>query len=175
MILPNGIGDLQKGERYVQTQRPPLSMTDTNSNRYCNMDIIFASALKSFGEINGAIVSYDIACQWFVNMHSRMNGGWPDNLKIPNTISLTPSIPSMHYEGHAKKNHEEFNPRLVEGNGTSENEGPERIWGAHNALGNTTKTMGPEARHLVLDDNFSFWNWLKYSGHGKFFHHCAMF
>ncbi|KAE9390629.1 hypothetical protein BT96DRAFT_793525, partial [Gymnopus androsaceus JB14] len=27
--------------------------------------------------------------------------------------------------------------------------------------------MGPETRTLVLDDNFGFWNWLKYTGHGK--------
>ena len=46
-------------------------------------------------------------------------------------------------------------------------ETPERVWAGHNGLGNSTKTQGPGGRHDVLDDHFSFWNWLKYIGLGK--------
>ncbi|THU87302.1 hypothetical protein K435DRAFT_821927 [Dendrothele bispora CBS 962.96] len=42
---PNGIGDLQKGERY------------------CNMDFIFWSTIKGKEYLN-IFVSYDISCQW---------------------------------------------------------------------------------------------------------------
>jgi len=41
-------------------------------------------------------------------------------------------------------------------------ETPERVWAGHNGLGNSTKMQGPGGRHDVLDDHFSFWNWLKY-------------
>jgi hypothetical protein len=137
------------------------------------MDFIFGGAVKSFGELAVIIVSYDIACQWFVNLHRRMKTDWPSSLVIPQRTRLVPAIPAFHYPAHGAKNHDEFDPRLVKGNGTSDNEGPERIWGAHNALGNSTKTMGPEARHFTLDDNFSYWNWQKYSGHGKPVVYCA--
>ena len=133
------------------------------------MDMIFASAVKSFEGISNVIVSYDIACQWFVNLDKRTTGEWPEHLKLPPTLELTPGIPAFHYPAHGAKKHDEFDPRLIQGNGTSDNEGPERIWGAHNQLGNSTKSMGPESRHLILDDNFSHWNWLKYAGHGMLY------
>ncbi|KIK39713.1 hypothetical protein CY34DRAFT_14196 [Suillus luteus UH-Slu-Lm8-n1] len=53
MNLPNGVGDLQKGERYI------------------NMDFLFFSTLRhhSLDVLN---VSYDIACQWHKNLWARM-------------------------------------------------------------------------------------------------------
>ena len=36
-----------------------------------------------------------------------------------------------------------------------------------NTLGNSTKTQGPSGRHDILDDHFSFWNWLKYVRMGR--------
>ncbi|KAE9401895.1 hypothetical protein BT96DRAFT_991729 [Gymnopus androsaceus JB14] len=47
MFLENGVGNLQKGERYG------------------NMDYVFASALYHFMGLLLCIVGYDIACQWF--------------------------------------------------------------------------------------------------------------
>lgn len=44
---------------------------------------------------------------------------------------------------------------------------PECVWAGHNALGNSTKTQGPGGCHDILNDHFSFWNWLKYVGMGK--------
>jgi len=163
MVLPNGIGDLQKGERLVMSYL--CWSTLTNALRYCNMDFVFGSVLKSFEGITECIVSYDIACQWFVNLHNRIDRGWPEDLKPAKNLSITPAIPAFHHPGHGQKKHEEYDPKLVRGNGISDNEGPERLWGPHNVLGNSTKNMGPESRHFVLD-NFSFWNWTKYANHG---------
>jgi len=157
---------------YRKENGKQLSQRTTRSNKtditrsYCNMDFIFASALKLYGSIELCTVSYDIACQWFVNLLKRERDKWPEELKVASGIAMQPTILAFHYEAHGQKKHHKYDLRLVLGNGISENEGPERIWGQHNALGNSTKTMGPESRHLVLDDNFGFWNWLKYSGHG---------
>ncbi|PPQ76365.1 hypothetical protein CVT24_008805 [Panaeolus cyanescens] len=52
MILPQGIGNLHKGERYS------------------NMDYIFASATKELLSLSIILISYDIACQWFKNLYS---------------------------------------------------------------------------------------------------------
>ena len=46
-------------------------------------------------------------------------------------------------------------------------ETPEHVWAGHNRLGNATKTQGPGGCYNVLNNNFGFWNWLKYIGIGK--------
>ncbi|KAG1870583.1 hypothetical protein DFJ58DRAFT_852169 [Suillus subalutaceus] len=54
MKLPNGVGDLQKGERYM------------------NMDFLFFSTLRGRC-IDTLNVSYNIACQWHKNLWQRMS------------------------------------------------------------------------------------------------------
>ena len=113
------------------------------------------------------LLSYDIACQWFVNMFKWMDQHWPDSIKISPATELIPAIPKLHEPMHAQANHEVFSLNFIPGVGKSDLETPERVWSAHNALGNSTKTQGPGGRHDVLDDHFGFWNWLKYVGLGK--------
>jgi hypothetical protein len=135
--------------------------------RYCNVDFVFANAIKTFGRIKECLVSYDIACQWFPNLSKRSSREWPENLRLPTGLKLTPMIPAFHYPAHQTKNHDEYDPKLVVGNGTSDNEGIERFWSSHNALGPSTKSMGPETRQMVLDDHINGWNWAKVTGMGK--------
>ncbi|KDR65401.1 hypothetical protein GALMADRAFT_81900, partial [Galerina marginata CBS 339.88] len=86
---------------------------------------------------------------------------------IPSTTKFIPAIPKLHEPMHGKANHEVYSLNLIPGVGASDLETPERVWAGHNALGNSTKTMGPGSRSDVLDDHFSFWNWRKYVGLGK--------
>lgn len=130
------------------------------------MDYIFGSALK-FCYTAWILVSYDICCQWFVNLFKRMNDHWPIDIRAKDGVTMVPAIPKMHEPAHGKANHEKFSLNFIPGVGLSDLEGPERIWAAHNALGNSTKTQGPGSRHDVLDDHFNFWNWQKYANMGK--------
>ncbi|PBK63848.1 hypothetical protein ARMSODRAFT_990134 [Armillaria solidipes] len=141
------VGNLHKGERYAP------------------MDFIFGTALRDFTKLLFGIISYDIACQWFINLYTQMLG-WPTSLKVDGPLTLTPVIPKFHEPAHHAEDHHAFSCNLVKGLGNCDCEGPERIWGSHNALGNSTKTMGPGSRHDVLDDHFGFWNWLKYAAMG---------
>ncbi|SJL08297.1 uncharacterized protein ARMOST_11660 [Armillaria ostoyae] len=104
------VGNLQKGERYVR------------------MDFVFASALQAFMTLLFSIISYDIACQWFVNLGTWM-AGWPSNLKIDGALKLTPVIPKFHKLAHQVEKHHEFSCNLVKGMGNSDCKSPERIWG----------------------------------------------
>ncbi|PPQ81349.1 hypothetical protein CVT26_014500 [Gymnopilus dilepis] len=148
MILPLGIGNLQKGERYA------------------NMDYIFASVLRLV-MIQLILISYDIACQWIKNLFTRMSDNWPDELKLRPNTRIIPAIPKLHEHMHETAGHQVFSLNCIPGVGLSDAEASERIWSAHNALGNSTKTQGPGSRQDVLDDHFSFWNWQKYMGLGK--------
>ncbi len=92
---------------------------------------------------------------------------WPEDIKLREDVDISPVIPKFHEPAHQDEDHEQFSCNLVPGMGASDCEVPERFWGPHNPLGNSTKTMGPGSRHDVLDDHFGFWNWLKYHSMGK--------
>jgi len=131
------------------------------------MDYSCGSAMR-FVAVLLIIISYDIACQWFIHLYQRIKEHWPEHIQPKNGVSLNPLIPKLHEPGHKKtKNHEQFSFNLFKGVGHTDGECPERIWAGNNALGNATKTMGPGSRHDVLDDHFSFWNYSKYISMGK--------
>ena len=131
------------------------------------MDFLVGSTLHAFALLLLILISYDIACQLFINLFTRIEDHWPDEIKIPSTTQLIPAIPKLHEPMHGRANHEVFSLNFIPGVGKSDLETPERVWSAHNGLGNSTKTQGPGGRHDVLDDHFGFWNWLKYVALGK--------
>ena len=136
------------------------------THRYTNMDFIFGSSFKAY-ELPLVLISYDIACQWFVNLHKHMEQHWPEDIKIHSSTKLIPAIPKLHEPMHEKANHQMFSLNYIPDVSTSDLKMPERVWSGHNALGNSTKTQGPWSRQDVLDDHFNFWNWQKYVGLGK--------
>ncbi|KDR70910.1 hypothetical protein GALMADRAFT_144380 [Galerina marginata CBS 339.88] len=113
--------------------------------RYANMDYVFGSSLRSVLLLPFILISYDIA----------------------STTQLIPAIPKLHEPMHGTANHQVYSLNFIPGVGASDLETPERIWSAHNPLGNSTKTQGPGSRQDVLDDHFGFWNWCKYIGLGS--------
>ncbi len=164
MILPNAMVSLQKGERRVLLD----VLSDIFSNlsvRYANMDYVFASAIKAT-ELALVAISYDIVCQWFINIFDRIFH-WPKDLRPRPGLNLRPLIPKFHEPAHLDKGHEQYSFNLAEGIGLSDGECPERVWGSHNALAGPTRAMGPGTRDDVLDDNFSHWNWMKYQSMGR--------
>ncbi|KAF8201858.1 hypothetical protein BJ912DRAFT_1054149 [Pholiota molesta] len=147
MFLPNGVGNLQKGERYA------------------NMDYILGSSVRNT-QLESIGISYDICCQWYTNLQQRMTS-WPQEIQLPPNVTTTPLIPKFHEPAHNDKNHEQYSFNHVVGVGNTDGECPERAWAGHNGLGNATKTQGPGSRHDVLDDHFGFWNWRKYCNMGN--------
>ncbi|KAF9470843.1 hypothetical protein BDN70DRAFT_901798 [Pholiota conissans] len=148
MILPLGVGNLQKGERYT------------------NMDYIFGSTLQ-FVMVNLVLISYDIMCQWFINLFKRIDEQWPAHIKPRPEIKFIPAIPKLHEPMHNTPGHEVFSLNFIKGCGHTDCECVERVWSSHNALANATKTQGPGSRQDILDDHFGFWNWEKYISMGS--------
>lgn len=130
------------------------------------MDFIFLCAvIPLIFQLLFLIVSYDIACQWFVKLFLRMPH-LPERLRLPEHIQVRAAIPKLHFRSHEDRNHAQHCLHWMHGAGQCDCEGPERIWAGHNALGNSTKSQGPGTRHDNLDFHFAFWNWLKYVGMG---------
>ncbi|KAJ3537962.1 hypothetical protein NMY22_g5368 [Coprinellus aureogranulatus] len=145
MKRPCGVGDLQKGERYV------------------NMDYFFISTLFLFALVR-LIVTYDIACQWSKNLHARCAAYAKTK---PNTFSEKPdldikfAVPKFHLPAHIPACQLQYSLNRLPGVGRTDGECPERLWSTFNGLAYSTREMGPGSRRDTLDDNFGDHNWRK--------------
>ncbi|KAI6096537.1 hypothetical protein EDD16DRAFT_1719774 [Pisolithus croceorrhizus] len=142
MKLANGIGDPQKGERYV------------------NMDYLFTSALSGT-TVDRLNISYDIACQWHRSLYQRM-------MSLPQAVRLDLSakhvsffVPKFHLPAHIMPCQWKYSFNWTRGVGRTDGEAPERGWAHINPVGSSTKVMGPGHRHDTIDDFFGDWNWKK--------------
>ncbi|KAH9829181.1 uncharacterized protein C8Q71DRAFT_799831 [Rhodofomes roseus] len=144
MKRPCSVGDLQKGERYV------------------NMDYLFSSSIQhhtSGGDKLRLVVSYDIACQWSVNLWDRMLRYDPQWDYDARTITFL--IPKFHLPAHQDSCQTRYSFNYVKGVGRTDGEAVERGWAAINGFSGSTKEMGPGSRRDVLDDAFGDYNWRK--------------
>ncbi|KAJ7041698.1 hypothetical protein C8F04DRAFT_946732 [Mycena alexandri] len=146
-MRPNGLGDLQKGERYA------------------NMDYILMSALAGF-DGQEITISYDIACQWKKNLADRMSR-LPDHLQLDlDAIAIDTGLPVWHALAH-----EDLCARLnsltyIRGVGRSDGEGVERLWAWLNGCSYHTKEMGLGNRADSIEDKLDAHNFLKNIGQG---------
>lgn len=165
MILPLGVGNLQKGERYI-----PISVNWFEECwiwcRYPNMDYIFGSTLQ-FIMVNLVLTSYNIMCQWFINLFKRINEDWPEQIKLQHNMMFIPAISKLHEPMHNAVGHEVYSLNFIKGCSHSDCECVEHMWASHNVLPNSTKSQGPGSWQDVLDDHFGFWNWEKYTAMGS--------
>ncbi|KAJ7136482.1 hypothetical protein C8R43DRAFT_893858 [Mycena crocata] len=151
MWRPNGIGDLQLGERY---------------RRQCNMDFILASAILNF-IIFYLILSYDIACQYGKNFWARIKA-LPEDIR-PATAPESANglkqervwfkVPNFHLPAHKPLCHSPFSFHWMWGAGRTHGETVEQNWEFTNGAAGSTKMMGVGSRHSTLEDLFGFHNW----------------
>ncbi|KAH7905404.1 hypothetical protein BJ138DRAFT_1230024 [Hygrophoropsis aurantiaca] len=148
MKLPNGVGDLQKGEKYV------------------NMDYLVFNVLRAF-KVKSLNLSYDIACQWHKNLWPRMNS-MPQELHIDReNMFIKYFVPKFHLKAHIAPCQTRFSFNWTKGVGRTDGEAPERGWSNVNRVASSTKEMGPGSRRDCLDEHFNDWNWKKVISLGR--------
>ncbi|KAJ7292455.1 hypothetical protein C8J57DRAFT_1042053 [Mycena rebaudengoi] len=143
MKRPNGVGDLQKGERYI------------------NMDYMVWMSLAGQEDLLQVFISYDIACQWHKNIWERLkeyNVTLQDRAGGRFYVFL---IPKFHLPAHIEACNILFSFDLTPFVGQTDGEAPERGWANANPLAASTKEMGPGSRRDTIDDHFNDWNWKK--------------
>ncbi|KAJ7025068.1 hypothetical protein C8F04DRAFT_1212966 [Mycena alexandri] len=144
-VRPNGIGDLQKGERYT------------------NMDFIVFSALLGFSLL-WLTISYDIACQWRKNLLARMEK-LPEALQLSmKDIRLQCALPVWHAGSHEEECCNAHSLSVKPGVGKSDSEGVERTWAVLNPAAYHTKDMNIGNREDHLNDKIDNHNFLKNIG-----------
>ncbi|KAF8804991.1 hypothetical protein BYT27DRAFT_7225132 [Phlegmacium glaucopus] len=150
MKRPLAVGDLQKGERYV------------------NMDYFFLSSIRDT-VLRRIVVSYNIACQWSCNLLNRCKI-YPKNVLSTTTdLTLTHLVPKFHLAAHVPKCQTAYSFNFTPHVGRTDGEAPERGWSAANGIASSTKEMGPGSRSDTLDDHFGDYNWQKIITMGMFF------
>ena len=80
-VLPGGVANLQKGERYFNT------------------DFVFLSSLQDRG-LDLVIASYDIACQWSKNLPIRCDKFPPTMKDHLSHLFIIFAIPKFHLPAH---------------------------------------------------------------------------
>ncbi|KAF6747236.1 hypothetical protein DFP72DRAFT_821976 [Ephemerocybe angulata] len=139
--LPNGVGDLQHGERYI------------------NVDYIAFSAIRWF-KVLELVISYDIGCQWLKKLFERLKK-LPASLRPSSLKLLMVLIPKFHLPAHVEYCNRTFSFNLTKGVGRTDGEAPERGWSRMNAVAKSTAEMGPGTRRDTLDDHMADENWGK--------------
>ncbi|KAF7337302.1 hypothetical protein MSAN_02255400 [Mycena sanguinolenta] len=142
-VQANGVGDLQKGERYA------------------NMDWIFSSIMQHKHEGLEKVILYDIICQWWKKLVERLLG-LPGKMRLAIVIELLHFvIPKMHIHSHTLACQLAFSLNFLLGAGQTDGEGIEHPWANISGVASSTQEMGPGSRRDVLDDHWAFWNWNK--------------
>ncbi|KAJ7438372.1 hypothetical protein B0H11DRAFT_1752825 [Mycena galericulata] len=148
MKRPLAVGDLQFGERYI------------------NMDYMFFRSIAGTDLVR-FFVSYDIACQWHINIMNRMASYEAELQIVDDKKFLVFLVPKFPLPAHIEECNLKFSFNLTPEVGQTDGEAPERGWANANPLAGSTREMGPGARRDMLNEHFNDWNWKKIVALGK--------
>lgn len=123
------------------------------------MDYVFWSSLVNSGLL-WVLLSYDIACQWAKNLHSRMPK-LPSELHQPDTLNVKTCLPVWHAKAHQLECEVAHTISFVEGAGVTDGEEPERQWSIYNKASYATREMGEVSRANFLEDKMDYHSFMK--------------
>ena len=127
------------------------------------MDYLFYKSLTNT-KIKDLIISYDIACQWSVNLKSRLqriDPSFPVVNNVPNDMQVRYMVPKFHLPAHVTRCRTRYSFNYSKNVGRTDGEAPERGWAEINPMASSTKEMGPGFRRDTLDSHFGDYNWRK--------------
>ncbi|KAK0497920.1 hypothetical protein EDD18DRAFT_1351735 [Armillaria luteobubalina] len=138
----------------------PLSTVDLCvGETQVEMDYGYLSAVRRFSGVPCIVTTYDIACQWSINLEERIKVYGPD--MTPPLSSKLYLVPKFHLPGHIKECQEKYCMSFHTHVGNNGGEAPERSWAISNGVVASTCEMSPGHRHEKLDQHFGDVNWQK--------------
>jgi hypothetical protein len=105
------------------------------------------------------MLSYDIWCQYSVNLLRRFQERFPRMAGIIQRIRG--AIPSAHIRGHLLACQLIWAFKYIQYSGETYGELIETSWAEQNLAAGSTKEQNDGHRHDTLDDFFNYWNWTK--------------
>jgi hypothetical protein len=113
------------------------------------------------------VISYDIACQWSINLYERMFALDHEFFLFDNTHYIRFLVPKFHLPAHVEQCRLNFSFNYTKNVGRTDGESPERGWVKLNILAPSMREMGPGRRRDTIDCNIGDENWKKFFGTGK--------
>lgn len=120
------------------------------------MDFVFFAAILACHMLS-IMVSYDIACQWMINL-ARRKASLPGTLPRADMSKIDGGVPVWHAGVHEPKCRMKNSLSYKTGCGRSDGEGIERNWSRLNPISYQTKEMGEGGRHDNLVDKVDYEN-----------------
>ncbi|KAF9039648.1 hypothetical protein BDZ89DRAFT_1129259 [Hymenopellis radicata] len=136
-----GLGDLQKGERYKNT------------------DFVLYTVLSRMG-LKEVTVTYDIVCQYKKHFKERIDA-LPAALRCLDIPELLWGLPVWHGNVHDVACEASESVKYKVGVGKTDSEGPERVWMVLNPMLYRRKEQHPGAHHDDIEDKINLHNFLK--------------
>lgn len=138
------------------------------SFRYCIPDYLLRNSLQSASAdvLKTIVISYDIACQWSINLYDRLIRDDPQSFLLNNDVDVKFLVPKFHLAAHTESCRSRYSFNYTPGVGRTDGEAPERGWAETNPLAASTREMGPGTRRDTLDGHFGDYNWRKITGLG---------
>lgn len=132
-FAPNSIADLFRGEQQK------------------NVDWVLLQALKTtnIDAEQGAMLIYDIACQYFVHLKDRIGTLLPDGMTLDSAIGL------FHVHGHKEECFFRYATSFIPGAGVTVGEILEMLWSTLNLITPTMRTATLAHRAETIDDHAS--------------------
>lgn len=111
-------------------------------------------------------MSYDINCQYSINLAKRFGKCFPDQMHVIRE-KMVFFIGKFHAIAHKDSCQYGFSLSYSAGMGRTDGEEVERFWAEMNQVAGSTKQMGRGHRCDALDDFISASNWMKLESMGK--------
>jgi hypothetical protein len=131
-----------------------------------NTDYALWGALKNATRNKYITLTYDIMCQYSINLKERFATSFPSLLFILDRISKL--IPKLHIQGHKEECQYRWSLNYTPGVGRTDGERIEGGWSEAKQAGGMTKEMNTGHRHDTLSDFQNHWNWIKATDIGTF-------
>ena len=130
-FAPNSISDLYRGEQQK------------------NVDWALLQALKTtnIDSDQGAMLIYNIACQYYIHLQERIGHMLPVGLKLDCAIGL------FHVHGHKEQCFFRYATTFIPGAGITVSEILEMLWSLLNAITHTVHTATLAHRAEMIDDH----------------------
>ncbi|KAG1878131.1 hypothetical protein DFJ58DRAFT_712725 [Suillus subalutaceus] len=136
---PCGVGNLQKGEKYI--------FISGRCFLYINMDYLFFLTMQHAEDLITLNISYNIACQWSKHLWECM-ALYPSQMHIKcDSKFMTFLVPKFHLPAHN-----------LRGMGHTDGEALEHGWPNINPVATSTREMGPGSQCDTLDNHFGDFN-----------------
>ena len=165
MLCSSFSGGLSKGRKVCSAQ----CCTVPNAHdlaRQMNMDYSICQALAyQTAPIGSALIIYDVACQWSLNFHRRVQGN--PSLSLGPIYDLIPAVGKFHLAAHVPSCFAKFSLNFVQGAGQLDGEILETLWSEFNKVSTSARSMSKAHRSEVYNDHMRDSNWKKLVDMGK--------